>query len=66
MLLVRTRVGELSGARVRFVYEIYREVDNRLLAEGQTLLASLNPEGRPCRLPRKVREGLSEAVDTGT
>lgn len=48
--------GELmSPVRVAFAYEVVRPVDNTVLAIGRTVHASLDREGRPCRLPDRVR-----------
>lgn len=49
----------LRGARKRvliFGYEIYRQVDGLLLAQGETTHVIVNHEGRPCALPEKYRE----------
>jgi acyl-CoA thioester hydrolase len=37
ILTVRTRIGEIRSRSLRFIYEIYRETDDVLLAEGETL-----------------------------
>jgi acyl-CoA thioester hydrolase len=36
-LTIRTRIGELRSRTLRFIYEVFRAEDNRLLAEGETL-----------------------------
>lgn len=51
-LVVRTRLAEARGVRVRFEYEIRRE--GRLLATGFTVLASCGPDGRPKRPPESL------------
>jgi acyl-CoA thioester hydrolase len=44
--------GELlSAVRVRFDYRVTRVADGRVLATGHTIHASLDPAGRPRRLP---------------
>jgi len=45
----------LSPVRVRFDYTLVRG-GNGSLAEGYTVHASLGPDGRPRRLPERVRE----------
>jgi acyl-CoA thioester hydrolase len=45
----------LSPARVRFDYETLRLPDGALLARGHTIHAAVDPAGRPCRLPDRVR-----------
>jgi acyl-CoA thioester hydrolase len=44
----------LSPVRVRFDYQVVRASDRTLLAEGHTIHASLDPDGRPRRLPDRV------------
>ena len=49
----------LRAARRRvliFGYEVYRQPDNALLADGETTHVIVNREGRPCALPEKYRE----------
>jgi len=45
----------LSPVRVRFTYRVLRAAGGSLLAEGHTVHASLDPTGRPRRLPEQVR-----------
>jgi len=55
-LLVRTR---LRGARKRvlvFAYEVHRESDNAMLAEGETVHVITDREGHPRALPDRYRE----------
>lgn len=44
----------LSPVRVQFDYHVRR--GDTSLALGRTVHAAINPEGRPCRLPQRVRE----------
>lgn len=37
VLIIRTQVAEVRSRSIRFIYEIYRESDEALLAEGETL-----------------------------
>ncbi len=49
----------LRGARRRvltFGYEVYRQADQQLLAEGETVHVITDREGRPRALPEKYRE----------
>jgi acyl-CoA thioester hydrolase len=50
-LNVKTQGKLLSPARVEFVYEISRSADGKVNALGRTVHASLDVNGRPCRLP---------------
>lgn len=57
-LEIRTRVAEMSGARIRFEYEVARETEEGLLATGTTTHAAVDPGGRPRRLPQAIRRLL--------
>jgi acyl-CoA thioester hydrolase len=62
-LEIRTSGSMVSPVRVRFDYEIGRgEV---VLASGYTIHATLDRNGRPCRLPERVR-GVLERVSPET
>jgi len=53
---IRTRLAGLRGVRVRFAYELW--CADRLLSTGETVLACIDREGRPRRLPGPVRAAL--------
>jgi len=44
----------LSPVRIRFDYDVRRAADAALLAEGYTVHASLDPQGKPRRLPPRL------------
>jgi acyl-CoA thioester hydrolase len=52
---VRTSGRMLSPVRVEFTYEVVRASDTTTLATGTTIHATLDREGRPCRLPPRAR-----------
>lgn len=54
VLEVRTRLVAITGARLTFAYDVVRE-DGLLLATATTSHASVDPGGRPRRLPPSVR-----------
>src|SRR5262245_957727 len=56
---VRTSGVLVSPVRVKFTYEIVRVDDLLMLATGATVHAALNRNGRPSRLPERVRTVLS-------
>ena len=56
---VRTTGALLSPVRVKFTYDVVRHLDDALLATGFTVHASLDRDGRPCRLPDRVRQLLT-------
>lgn len=59
VLEVRTALLELRGARVRFAYEVFRQGEDKPLATGESEHASVDPQGRPQRLPEVLRRRLS-------
>jgi acyl-CoA thioester hydrolase len=50
-----TRASLLSPVRIRFDYDVRRAADGALAASGYTVHAALDADGRPCRLPERVR-----------
>jgi acyl-CoA thioester hydrolase len=54
-LEVRTTGALLSPVRVQFSYQVVRTADAATLATGTTVHATLDRDGRPCRLPDRVR-----------
>jgi acyl-CoA thioester hydrolase len=55
---IRTRATLLTPVRLRFDYELVVPGDAQPAATGHTVHAGLDPSGRPCRLPARVRELL--------
>ena len=53
---IRATASALTPARLRFDYQAVRAADGTLVAEGHTVHAALGRNGRPCRLPVRVRE----------
>ncbi len=53
---IRTRGRLLSPVRVQFDYEIVIRETGLVAATGRTVHASVDPAGRPTRLPARVRE----------
>lgn len=62
-LVIRTRLTELGGVRIRFEYEVHRPADGTFIASGHTTLASTDLSGRPIRIPGPVRTILEGLVD---
>jgi acyl-CoA thioesterase FadM len=46
----------LSPIRMEFTYRVVRRDDQSVAASGRTVHAALDPTGKPCRLPARVRE----------
>ena len=55
---VRTEGRMLSPVRMVFEYKVFRcdAAEQVLTASGRTVHAALDPSGRPCRLPARIRE----------
>ena len=53
---VRTEGCMVSPVRMRFTYAVVRRADQVVAAEGYTLHAAVDANGRPCRLPARVKE----------
>lgn len=56
---IRTRAKKLSPVRVQFDYEAIRRADGARLATGHTVHATIDRQGRPIRMPDRVRELFS-------
>ena len=56
---VRTTGEILSAVSIKFSYEVVRAADAATLATGTTVHATIDRDGRPCRLPERVRLVLS-------
>lgn len=54
-LTIRTRIGELRSRTLRFVYEVFRGEDNRLLAEGETLHVVTDTDKKVRSLPENYK-----------
>ena len=54
-----TRASLLTPVRIRFDYDAVRPQDGVRVADGYTVHAALDPSGRPCRLPERVRAMLA-------
>jgi len=56
---IRTRAKKLSPVRLQFDYEAIRRVDGALLATGHTVHATIDRDGRPVRMPDRVKDLFS-------
>lgn len=57
---ISTRMRVLTPVRVRFDYEVWRDGEDSPLATGHTVHAALDANGRPCRLPARVRVQIQQ------
>ncbi len=61
-LLITTTIEEVGGASTRFGYRITRATDATLIAEGHTLHACVDNQGKIKRLPPEVKQFLRHEV----
>ena len=62
VLTVRTKVAEIRSRSIRFIYEIFRDSDEALLAEGETLHLVTDENKKVKLIPEHYKERL--LVDT--
>jgi acyl-CoA thioester hydrolase len=53
---IRTRARKVSPVRVQFDYEVTRRADAAVLATGHTVHATIDRQGRPVRMPDRVKD----------
>ena len=53
---VKTDGWMVSPVRMQFTYEVVRREDAALAASGKTVHAAVDVNGRPCRLPVRIRQ----------
>ena len=53
---IRTQAKKLSPVRVQFDYEAIRRADGARLATGHTVHATVDRDGRPVRMPDRVKD----------
>jgi len=56
---VRTEGRLLSPVRLEFVYEVVVVGQSEVAATGRTVHAAIGSQGRPCRLPDRLREAFA-------
>ena len=61
-ILVRTRLKNVRGTMVHFLYEISRACDSTLLAEGETVHLAVDDEGNRRIFPEKYMDALKAAA----
>jgi acyl-CoA thioester hydrolase len=55
---IRTRAHKLSPVRIQFDYQVVRRADSMVLATGHTVHAAIDRQGRPTRMPDRVKDLL--------
>jgi acyl-CoA thioester hydrolase len=57
-ITIRTKVSEIRSRSLRFFYEIYRDSDDTLIAEGETLHVVTDRDKKVRKLPEIYRDRL--------
>ncbi len=63
LLTLRTNIGEIRSRSIRFIYEVYRQSDETLLAEGETLHLVTDKDKKVRTLPDSYKEMLLTEVE---
>ncbi len=63
LLLVKTKISELTKIRIRFEYAVEKTADGRALARGATTLACVDASGRPMQMPKELCELLTPRIE---
>ena len=58
LLEIHTRLAEVTGVRIGFEHEVFREGTPGPLATGRTVVAAVDRQGRPRRLGEELRRRL--------
>lgn len=64
LLTVRTGVAEVRSRSMRFIYEVFRASDEKLLAEGETLHVVTDRNKKVRSMPESYREKLLAEIQT--
>ncbi|MGI6706244.1 MAG: acyl-CoA thioesterase [Clostridia bacterium] len=64
LVTIRTRISEIKGARITFTYEVIRNDDGALLAEGRTVHCFVDSNMKPINI-RKADEEIYSLLQKG-
>ncbi|ODS30418.1 MAG: thioesterase superfamily protein [Candidatus Scalindua rubra] len=59
LLVIKTCLSKIKCARIEFCYEIRRINEDKLIAEGSTLLACLDINRKPTAIPERIKKALT-------
>jgi acyl-CoA thioester hydrolase len=59
LLVIKTCLSKIKLARIEFCYEIRRVNEEKLIAEGSTLLACLGINKKPMAIPENIRDAFA-------
>ena len=57
-LEILTNFTTLSRLKFKFIYQVVRLTDSKVLADGYTIHVPVNSAGAPCRIPEQYRVAL--------
>ncbi len=60
VIVIRTRATDIRSRAITFIYEVRREADDTLLAEGETQHIVMNRAGRARSFPAEYAEKLKQ------
>lgn len=64
IILIRTRAADIRSRAITFIYEVRRESDNQLLAEGETAHIVMDNKGRARSFPPEYAAKLRSTDET--
>ena len=59
ILVIKTCLSKMKYARIEFRYEIRRKDEEKLIAEGSTVLACLGKNRRPIAIPDNIKNAIT-------
>jgi acyl-CoA thioester hydrolase len=62
VLRIRTRIAESRNRVITFSYEVIRDTDGKVLANGETTHVICGKNGRPKLLPKKYEMAFNAAA----
>jgi acyl-CoA thioester hydrolase len=65
LLYIESAVQELKRASITISYRILRNVHRELLAEGYTVHAFVNTDGKPRRIPKEIIDTINAYSSSG-
>jgi acyl-CoA thioester hydrolase len=56
IIIIKSKIIEKKGSKIKIHYEVRDETGNKLFAEGYTVHAFVNKKGKPCKPPKKFNK----------
>jgi acyl-CoA thioester hydrolase len=64
LVVIETRIVFLKRVSIKFEYALYEKQGRELLAEGYTIHAFVNREGKILRVPKEISDKIRDLVET--